>query len=109
MKTTLVALLLTVFLVPALSHAHGSDHKHGTHMLDRMSRELNLTDEQHEQVKTVMRNKRDRQRELREETRAQLNDILDAGQQQKMEAMKAERKAKWQNRRSEWKAGKSAD
>ena len=99
MKTTLLGLALGICLTPVAIQAspkHG-DHHH-QHMLERMDKELDLTDEQRKEVKDLFQSHHAKFKALREETHARLENILDDEQQLKLETIKAERKARWQKK-----------
>lgn len=110
MKTVLLSLLLTAFLIPGISYAgSGGHHDHHKRMIEHMDKELELSDEQRSQVEAVFDEQRNKFQALRDETRTKLDAILDDEQMAKMEQMKAERKARWQKKREEWKKTKSAE
>lgn len=115
MKSTLLALVLTAFMIPAISHAHGDsahkqkNHKHFQHMIEKMDQELDLSDEQRSQVETLFKEQHAKHKALRDETRGKLNAILSDDQQTKLETLKAERKARWQEKREAWREHKTSE
>ncbi len=110
MKTTLVALILTAFMAPAMSHdkVHDHEYKKGQHMMERLDKELGLSDELRQQVQAVFAEQHARHKALRAETKGRLNEILDAEQQTRLEQLRAERRARWQEKREQWKAQKTS-
>lgn len=106
MKTTLVALILTAFMTPAMSHDKDHDHEHGKgqHMMERLDKALELSDEQRQQVEAVFAEQHAKHKALRDETKGRLNEILDDEQQARLKQLRAERKARWQEKREQWKA-----
>lgn len=110
MKMTVIAIIMTAFLLPATSFAahHGERGGHGKHM-DRMATELQLTDEQREQLKTVKQEQRSKHQVLRQETKTRIDAILNDEQRARMETLRAERKQRWMERREQHKDRKSGN
>ena len=99
MKTTLLALVLSAFLVPGVSYANPGTHHE--RMIEHMDQALNLTDKQRNQVETVFDEQRAKFQALRAETETRLDDILNDEQKAKMKQMKAERKVRWEKKSAE--------
>jgi len=110
MKITLLGLALGICFIPVAIQASPKheDHHH-QHMLERMDKELELTDEQRNQVKALFESQHAKFKMLREETHARLENILDDEQEAKLKAIKAERKARWQKKLEAHPRDKTAD
>lgn len=107
-KTTLAALLLTFFMAPAMGHEHGGSHK-AQRMIEHMDEQLELSDDQRSQIEAVFKEQHEKHKALRSESKSKMAGILNADQQARFEQMKAERKAKWQQKRENCKSDKTAE
>lgn len=93
MKKTLIALAMasiipmSAFASDDVSNKHG--HKRGPQPIFE---QLDLTQEQKDQVKEVMKNQQ-------KETEAKISAILTPEQNEKLKTIKAEQKAKWEQRK----------
>lgn len=108
MYKSILALSLAALLVPATGFAaHGERGGYGKQHMDRMATELQLSDDQRQQLESVMQEQRSKHRVLRQETESRINAILNEEQRAKMETQRAERKQRWQERRQQHKGKKS--
>jgi len=77
MAITLVAGLLIGFALTTMGYRHGYLHFHGAHaFVDRLDRELQLTPSQRQQVMDIMRDKRNKMQQLREQMFAQRAQLI---------------------------------
>lgn len=100
MKKTLLtlAIVLTFPLTAAAfpgGHGPGSE-EHQKHRIERLTKELNLTDEQKTQVEAIFKEQHDKFKALREETHAKLGTVLSPEQMTRMEELKKQR---WEHRK----------
>jgi Spy/CpxP family protein refolding chaperone len=105
---------------PPSGHHEGMGHdKMPGQMVEQrvthLSRKLNLTDAQKEQVKSILQEEADQIKPLHEQmksihdaTRSKVNAVLTPEQQKTYEAMKEKMKSKMEDRRERWKEKKSS-
>lgn len=103
-KNLALAVVLSLPLVAfAGSPAPGPGGKHpgpGGHM-ERMAKELNLTEEQKPKVESLMKEQHEKMKALHDETHEKLKQLLTQEQASKLDKMKEERKQHWKNRRGQ--------
>jgi len=116
-KQIVVSLLIGLIAGAALGrwahwrhHGHWDDQKRYSRMVERFSRELNLTPEQREKVAAILEAKRQKMQalrseirpkyeELRQSTKAEIRKILAPEQQERFEKLEARWAAKWERYR----------
>ncbi|MGR9086957.1 MAG: periplasmic heavy metal sensor [Gammaproteobacteria bacterium] len=77
----------------------GPDGHHGRRM-ERMTKELNLTDEQKTRVETLFKEQHENYKAIHDETQAKLGEILTPEQMTKMEEVKKQHREKWHQKRT---------
>jgi len=107
MKKTVLAVLMSAVLFPAITYAERGMHHE--RMVERMAEELDLSEEQRMQVEAVFKEQKPKFEALREETRSRIEAILNEEQRTKMERLKAERKARWEEKRRQWQKTRSEE
>src|SRR5687767_10661771 len=91
----------------------GPRWKHGS-MIDKFSRELNLTAGQRDKVSAILDDTRQKMSTLREEvsprvkairedSRVRIREVLDPDQQVKFDALEAKWKTRWEKKKGKWK------
>ena len=98
-----LAMIACVLSVPLIAFAVPEDQggkgwHHGPN-IERLTQELNLTDEQKSQLETIFKEQRAKHKALREEGKARMKEVLNDEQMAKMEEMR-------KNRHERWKKGK---
>lgn len=103
MNKTIFCLILALSIPFAASAEPGtkgdSECRHGKKM-ERMAKELNLTDEQKPQVEAIMKEQHEKKQAIRKETRSRLEPILTQEQLAKFDEMKKKRKEKHKNKKN---------
>ncbi|MCD2449590.1 hypothetical protein GO003_004215 [Methylicorpusculum oleiharenae] len=108
MKTKQIAIMMALIFplaVAAYPGGKGNDEGHQVKRMERMSKELSLTEEQQTKVGAVFKEQGEKYKAIHDETQSQLKTILTPEQFTKLEEMKQRRHDKWrekaQTRRSE--------
>ena len=109
MKTikTLIPSLFAALMISTATLAYTGDdmqQKHETRMqerLEEMKKELNLTDEQAAQMKTLQKSHMEKRKAEREAMQKEMDAILTPEQQEKAKKMREERKEKRRARHAE--------
>ncbi|MBL4833843.1 MAG: hypothetical protein JKY26_07700 [Pseudomonas sp.] len=111
MKNTLLACALVIttgLSSTAFAGSHAShETMHERHM-ERMTQELNLTEQQQERISTLNTQYAERYREMRRAHREEVRALLDKEQQAKMDTLREERREKMAKRHAENKRGDRA-
>jgi Spy/CpxP family protein refolding chaperone len=101
----ILSVLAIVFLLPLAASANpgagggpGPDDYHGR-KVERLTKELNLTDEQKTQVEALFKEQHEKFKALHEETNTKLKTILTPEQMNKMEAMQKQHQEKWRHKK----------
>ena len=94
MKTILIAsaLALTTALSAPVIAGPGMDADHGERMMQRMTERLGLSAEQQEQIRTIHVEQMARHKEIRQQTKSRMQEVLTDEQEQKLQEMHAERR-----------------
>ncbi|WP_303761367.1 Spy/CpxP family protein refolding chaperone [Alcanivorax jadensis] len=100
----LVIVALAIFTTSAF--AYGPGHKGGEHMVERLEKKLELSEEQSTQLKAIFQEQGEKMKALHEETQTKMNTVLTPAQQEKLAEMKEQRKARWEERKENWKENK---
>ena len=98
---TVVALGLAIPLV-ATAVPPGPEGQVGwrhSQKIERLTKELNLTDEQKSQLDTIFKEQRAKHKALREEGRTRMKEVLTDEQMQKMDEMRKRRHERWKEKR----------
>ncbi|MGR9099526.1 MAG: periplasmic heavy metal sensor [Gammaproteobacteria bacterium] len=98
-----LALALTLALPLTVSAFPGGNcdfHGQRGDRMERLSKKLNLTEEQSGQLEAIFKEQREKFKAVHEETRARMREILTEEQMAKMDEMKKRRQEKWQNRKA---------
>lgn len=102
MKTLIAFLISATLAIPVLAMPPGD----GSHMLQGLTRHLDLTEEQQLQAKAILDSKkpqmvalRVKMKALRDETNGEINAILSAEQVEKFESMQERRKERFEKKR----------
>ncbi len=94
-----LALPLTVAAMPgAEKEGYEGGYRHGEKM-ERMSKELNLNEEQKTKMDTLFKEQHEKYKSLHEETRTRLKEILTPEQMQKMDEIKKRHHEQWKSKR----------
>ena len=101
-KLAIVA--LAIFTTSAF--AYGPGHKGGEHMVERLEKKLELSEEQSTQLKAIFQEQGEKMKALHEETQDKMNKVLTPEQQEKLAEMKEKRKERWEERKEKWKEKK---
>jgi protein CpxP len=109
MKKTLLtfAIVLTFPLTAAAfsgGHGFGSEEHH-KHRIERLTKELGLTDEQKTKMEAIFKEQHEKFKALREETHNKLGTVLSPEQMAKMDELKKQRqehrKQRWEHKKQE--------
>ncbi|MGR9105797.1 MAG: Spy/CpxP family protein refolding chaperone [Gammaproteobacteria bacterium] len=92
----LLSLPMIVLAVPE-GKAEGGWH-HGPN-IERLTKELQLSDEQKTQLQAIFKEQRAKHKALREEGKARMKEILNAEQLSKLDEMRERRHERWKQRR----------
>jgi protein CpxP len=99
--------LAIVFIFPLTASANpgggpgygpGQEEYHGR-KVERLTKELNLTDEQKGKVEALFKEQHEKFKALHEETNTKMKAILTPEQMTKMEEMKKQRQEKWRHKK----------
>lgn len=106
--TLTLALLTSVALAGtagAATPASGSHHHqpNADRIVQHMNKDLDLTAEQQSKLKAVFKEQGKKMRALRQETEAEINQVLTPEQQAKAKQLREERIKKFKEKRGEWK------
>jgi len=85
----------------------GDSEQYRAKKIERLNQELSLTDEQKTQLEALFKEKGEKMKAVREETRSQLQTILTADQYSKLQELKKRRYEKWREKHQEKKLEKS--
>lgn len=98
MNKTLIGLALALSIpLTALAEAGQKSQEcrwHGPRM-ERLTKELNLTDQQKAQVETIFKEQKEKYKAIHEETRTRLKSVLTEEQMTKMDEMRQRRLERW--------------
>ena len=72
-------------------------------MVEHMSRQLDLTDDQRARLETIFEEQGEKMRDLRDETRQRIDGVLTEEQRAKAEQLREQRQEKWEARKDKWK------
>lgn len=103
MKKILIATafaVATAMSAPSMAGA-GMDREHGERHMQRLTEELNLTPEQQEQMRTIHKEQMEKHKELKEQGKQRMSEVLDDEQEQKLEQMHKERHEKMKKKYGE--------
>lgn len=94
MKKILIAsaFALTTALSAPVFAGPGMDADHGERMMQRMTEKLGLSAEQQAQIRTIHLEQMARHKEIREQTRNRMQEVLTDEQEQKLKDMHSERR-----------------
>ncbi|WP_150046036.1 Spy/CpxP family protein refolding chaperone [Methylomonas rhizoryzae] len=113
MNKTIIAIALAVtvpFAVIAASQTEGEPNQyHRGDRIERMTKELNLSDQQKTQLKDIFQQHHQKHEALRQELRQQLQTVLSAEQLAKFDEKRKNRHEKWRHRPEEQDAPKERD
>jgi protein CpxP len=94
---TLAIVLTFPLTVAAFPGGHGpGSEEHQKHRIERLTKELNLTDEQKAKVEAIFKTQHDKFKALHEETHTQLGTVLSPEQLTKLDDLKKQR---WEHRK----------
>lgn len=102
MKKTLMTLTIVLaFPLAALAYSGGGPGPDGHHgrRVERLTKELNLTDEQKTKVEALFKEQHEKFKAIHDETDAKLGTILTPEQKTKLEEIRKQRMEKWRNKR----------
>lgn len=99
-KIIAIALAFVLPLTAAAFPGSGEGRHHGKRM-ERLTKELNLTDEQRTQLETVFKEQHEKYKTIHEETRGRMKEVLTEEQMTKLDEMNQRRHEKWQEKRQE--------
>lgn len=101
--TVALALFTTAALAGA-ANADGPRHGPGSdRMVKHMTQELNLTDQQQSQMKSIFEEQGTKMSALREETKGKIDQVLTAEQQAQAKQLREERMNKWKEKKAQHK------
>lgn len=103
MNKKIVAIALALVLpltAAAFPGGKGGEGRHAKRM-ERLTKELNLTEEQRTQLDAVFKEQQDKFKTIHEETRARLKNVLTEEQMTKMDELKERRHEQWKEKRHE--------
>lgn len=95
-----LALVLTLPLT-AMAFPGGDQGPEGRHgqRIERLTKELNLTDEQKTKVEAVFKEQHEKFKAVHEETKSKLSTVLSPEQMTKMDELKKQHKEKWMHKK----------
>ncbi len=93
-----LALPLTVAAMPETDKENYDWAHHGDRM-ERMTKELNLNEEQKTKMDALFKEQHEKYKAIHEETRARLKEILTPEQMTKMDEMKKRHQEQWQQKK----------
>jgi protein CpxP len=100
MKKTLLTLAIVLtfpLTVAAFSGGHGpGSEEHQKHRIERLTKELNLTDEQKTKVEAIFKEQQEKFKALHEETHTKLGTVLSPEQVSKLDELKKQR---WEHKK----------
>lgn len=88
MKKTVAALLIGATLIPAAVIAGGH---FGQHRFERMSEQLQLSEQQQTEVQKILEEERQQHRDLRDKSRERISAVLNDEQRAKLEQLREQR------------------
>jgi periplasmic protein CpxP/Spy len=92
----MLSIPLTALAVP--EESSGGGRGRGPNM-ERLTKELNLTDEQKTQLETIFKEQRAKHKALREEGHTRMREVLNQEQMKKLDEMRKARHQRWKQRR----------
>ncbi|MGR8953324.1 MAG: Spy/CpxP family protein refolding chaperone [Gammaproteobacteria bacterium] len=101
-KTLLTLAIVLTFPLTVAAFPGGQDpdaEEHRQHRLERLTRELKLTDEQKTKVEALFKEQHDKFKLLHEETRIKLGKVLSPEQMTQMDDLKKQRRERWQHKK----------
>ena len=101
--TTLALVLLTGATLAGTVSAEPPRGPQPERMVEHMSRQLDLTEDQQARMKTIFEEQGEKMRALHEETRQRIDGVLTKEQRVKAEELREERKEKWEARKDKMK------
>ena len=102
-----LALPLTVFACPG-GDGPGFEGHRGDR-LERMSKKLDLTDEQKGKLEVIFKEQQEKFDVIHQETRTRMQKVLSSEQMAKLDELKKLHEEKWQKRHEEWKNKKQGE
>jgi periplasmic protein CpxP/Spy len=111
MNKKLVSLALALALplsAAAFPGDAGHFEGHRGDKVERLAKELNLSAEQKSKLEVIFKDQREKFSAIRQETRARMQQELNAEQMTKLDDLKKRRQEKWQKRHEEWKKSRPA-
>lgn len=101
-----VAVMALCLPLVALAVPEGGPGSHHGPNIERLTKELNLSDEQKTKLKAIFKEQRAKHEALREEGHAKMQEVLTEDQMTKLDEMHERRKANWKKRKRCHKEGK---
>ncbi|MBU58672.1 MAG: hypothetical protein CL543_07305 [Alcanivorax sp.] len=101
--TTLALVLLTGATLAGTAAAEPPRGPQPERMVEHMSRQLDLTDDQRARLETIFEEQGEKMRDLRDETRQRIDGVLTEEQRAKAEQLREQRQEKWEARKDKWK------
>jgi Spy/CpxP family protein refolding chaperone len=102
-KAILLGGLLTAMSMTAMAEDHGHKGHYGQKMLDRMAERLELTPDQRTKVGDILKKEQAAHRALREDSRKQIEALLNDKQKAEHEKMRKEHQARMEKHKEKWK------
>ncbi|MBL1264268.1 hypothetical protein [Candidatus Methylomicrobium oryzae] len=101
-KTLLTLAFVTIFPLTAAAfpgdQASGSE-EHQKHRIERLTQELQLTDQQKNEVEAIFKEQHDKFKALHDETHSKLGTVLTPEQMTKLDELKKQRREHWKHRK----------
>jgi protein CpxP len=105
MNKTLLTLAIVISFPLAAAAFPGAEgpgsEGHQKHRIERLTKDLNLTDEQKSKVETIFKEQHDKFKALREETHSKLGTVLTPEQIAKFEELKKQHRGHWKHKKAQ--------